>query len=100
MATRKRKGGRQDTWVGLNHAFDTYIPQLHAMWGKEDDFREVRLKLRADGTVLAIVKRYGEDGGPLVCFGSGYGVAGALMGVEGAIAANQWKVDKPWRPSE
>lgn len=96
MATKKRKGNSQHSWAELNQTFKTLIPQLHALWSAEDDFKEIRLTLRVDGTVLAIVKKHGEDGGPLVCFGSGYGIAGSLMAAEGTIAANGWKVDKPW----
>jgi hypothetical protein len=53
-------------------------------------------KTRPDGTVLAVAKGYGTDGGPTVCFGVGYDMVLCLMALESTIAGNHWKEDKPW----
>jgi hypothetical protein len=85
-------------WAELHLALETYIPQVTSILGDERDFLSLHMKSRDDATTLAVLKRYGSDGAPVVCFGSGYGVAGALMGLEGSVAGGNWRPDKPWSP--
>jgi hypothetical protein len=82
----------------LDKALGDGVPQLTSVLRNEEDFISLLVKLCDDGTTLAILKRYGPDGGPMVCFGSGYGVAGCLVAIDATIAAGKWRVDKPWRP--
>lgn len=100
MATNRKKGHQADRWLGIDNALKAGVPQVRSALADEDDFRELRLKLRDDRTTLAILKAYGSDGGPVVCFGSGYGVVGALMALNASIAVGAWKTDKPWKPSK
>lgn len=76
----------------------TELPHLASFLADEEDFLELRFKLRDDSTTLAIAKGFDGSGGPVVCFAQGYGVIGALMAIDAAIQGNNWREDKPWRP--
>lgn len=76
----------------------TWLPSFANWYEDEERFVELRLKARDDGTTLAIAKGFGPDGGPLVCFGSGYGLVGALIAVDATIQAGRWRDDPPWQP--
>lgn len=75
-----------------------YAPNLYGWSSDPDNFAELRLKARPDGTILAIAKGFGPDGGPVVCFGVGYGIVGAVMAIDATIQGGKWRVDKPWSP--
>ncbi len=94
------KKGHAQVWVDLDDLFKGLLPHLRAVLIDESDFVELRLKAKPDGTTLAILKKYDMSGGPVVCFGSGYGVFGSMLAINGTIAAGNWKVDKPWQPRE
>lgn len=100
MARSKRKNSAVKRWEELGEEVHRTVPHLYAVLGEEDEFIELRAKARLDGTTLVILKRYGSDGTPMVCFGSGYGVFGALVAVDSTIQSGNWKVDKPWVPGE
>lgn len=87
-------------WKRLNSELSDLTPQLASVLGDEAEFISLYVKVKADGTMLGVLKRYGSDGGPMVCFGSGYTVAGVFLGLEGSIAANKWRPDKPWQPDK
>lgn len=89
-------GFRNEGLLGLHDAFWEHVPQVYSWLTRPDEFGELRLKARPDGTVIAVAKGYGSDGGPIVCFGSGYDALSALQGLEGALTANRWRPDKPW----
>lgn len=91
-------GMRQEDVLNLHYALQDAAGQVYAWWNRREDFGEIRLKARDDGTVLAIAKGYGSDGGPIVAFGTGYDVVSALKGLEGTIARGGWRPDKPWKP--
>jgi hypothetical protein len=85
--------------VGLGTSLKKAVPHFYA-WSEEiQDFREIRFKVKDDGTMLVIAKGYLPDGGLSVCFGVGYGFAGGLLGIDATINGGHWKVDKPWRPT-
>lgn len=96
MATNKRKRSGASKWTELSGTLQACVPHLQGVLADEEGFIELRLKMRDDMTVLAVLKRYGPDGGPMVCFGSGYGVSGALMAIDGTVNAGDWRVDRPW----
>ena len=73
------------------------LPNLNEVFTNEDDFISVSVKSRPDGSSLAVVKRFGADGGPMVLFGSGYGFAGALMAADQAVQGGRWRPDKPFK---
>lgn len=100
MSRKRRKVSKAEQWTTLSEQVGRVMPHLVAWWDDDDDFVEIRLKLRPDGTVLAIAKGYDSDGGPVVCFGTGYGVLGALMSVDGTIQGGRWREDKPWKPAK
>lgn len=87
---------RQEVWLELGELLGDKLPQLASVLGDEGEFISLLVKPMPDGTMLAILKRYGSDGTPMVCFGSGYSVAGCFIGVEGTIAAGKWRPDVPW----
>lgn len=72
------------------------------VWAELDreDAIEVRFKHRGGGDWLAIVKRYGDDGGPQVLFAQAYDFVGALIASARALEIGQWKVDKPYEPDK
>lgn len=100
MPTKPRNSGELERWTALDGYLHLNLPDLAAWWASADSFSELRLKARDDGTTLAIAKGYGPDGGPVVCFGVGYGVTLSLMALSSSMRGGNWKVDKPWRPSE
>lgn len=100
MARKPRNNSREQVWKTLDDEIHKLLPHLYAVLSATDDFRELRLKARDDGTTLAIAKSYESDGTPIVCFGSGYSVSGALVAIDATIQGGNWKVDKPWSPSK
>lgn len=97
---KRKKASRVDQWTAFDAMLQAAVPHLHAVFSRESDFIEIRVKARDDGTCLTIVKAYSADGAPMVVFGSGYGVAAALMGVDGSIQGGRWRPDRPWKPGE
>lgn len=98
MPKNRKAFGGQLRWEELVTAFSRNAPHLAAWMRDEEEFAELRIKLRADSTCLAIAKGYGPDGGKVVCFGSGYGVEAAVMAVDATIQSGNWRIDKPYKP--
>jgi len=92
-------GFRNNTLLDWHYAWQEGVPQVYHALVDGDRLCDLRVKVRDDGTWIAIGKGYGNDGGPVVAFGSGYDALSALQGLEGALAANKWRVDKPWSPN-
>jgi len=90
--SRKRKG--VDKYLAVERLVQAELPHLHGFFSEEDEYRGLSIKPRPDGTFLAVAMGYGSDGAPMVCFGQGYGVVGALMGLDKTMQAGNWKVDK------
>lgn len=100
MARKTSGDGRIRAWQELANALGEHTPQLNSVVGDADGFISLYVKLKDDGTIMGVLKRYGPDGGPLVCFGSGYGLSGCFIALDSSIAGNKWRVDKPWDPSK
>lgn len=100
MVTKKRFENNADRWLHVDEALRDALPQLMSVLGSEDQFISLHIKLKEDRTTLGVLKRYGPDGGPTVCFGSGYGVSGCFVALEGSVAAGSWRPDKPWSPKK
>lgn len=96
MARKLKNTTLAERWVGLGEDIRGRVPHLNGVLVDEESFIEIRVKVRPDGTCLAILKRFGADGTPMVCFGSGYGVIGAFIAIDGTVQAGNWKVEKPW----
>lgn len=86
-------------WQKINEQLTKLFPHLSPDPLLSADFIELRLKSRPDGTILAILKRYGADGGPMVLFGVGYDASLALMALNQSSQGDNWRVDTPWSPS-
>lgn len=95
VRTSKNDSGMR-RWLELEESLTDNIPQVMSVLNNEHDFISIYIKLKEDGTCLGVLKRYGSDGGPQVCFGSGYGVSGCFVALEASIAGNNWRQDKPW----
>lgn len=94
---KKSSGNRAlERWTEFSDELHRRVPHLSAWYGEEESFSELRIKAKADGTMLAIAKGFGPDGGPVVCFGSGYGLVACLMAIDATIQGGHWRVDKPW----
>ena len=98
MATNRKKRSSGERFAKLGIELGDAVPHFYGYSEDPDQFIELRIKLRGDGSYLAILKGYGSDGTPLVCFGVGYGVAGALMAINATVAGGHWRVDKPYEP--
>jgi hypothetical protein len=96
MSKKKSKDSLVDRWLAFNERLEQEIPHLSACWSDFDEFREIRIMVKPDATVLGMVKGYGSDGGLTICFGTGYGVVATLMALDSSIQGGNWKVDKPW----
>lgn len=96
MAKEKRKDTKRLQWDRFHAQVREEIPSVVAFWDSIEEFREIRIKARDDGTVLAIAKGYSSDGGLVVSFATGYDVITALMALDGSIQSGSWRLDKPW----
>jgi hypothetical protein len=86
-------------YVQLEQGMFRPLPQLHAVLVRADEeCAGLNVKHRDSGDWIAVLRRYGPDGQPQVAFGSGVDFIGALMGLEGSLAANRWREDRPWKP--
>lgn len=100
MPTKNHKKSPAEVWAHLSGEMRKCAPHLAAWYTDNSDFTELRLKARDDGTILAIAKGFGPDGGKVVCFGTGYGVEAALLAINLTIQGGHWRKDKPWKPDE
>jgi len=105
--TKSREESKAKGWGAkepYNVLYDAFVDAGHNFLAVvalgSEDFVDLRVKQRAYGDWLGIAKRYGPDGGLEVCFGTGHDFVSALLGLNGAMAANRWKPDKPWAPGE
>ncbi len=98
MPSRNGSLSPMERWQALDGELRRLTPHLTAVLSRENDFRELRIKSRDDGSTLVIVKAYGADGAPTVCFGVGYGSVAALVAVDATIQGGHWRPDKPWEP--
>lgn len=98
MQKNTPKGGKAVVWSELDQRLHELVPHLASWLADEEQVIELRFKARDDGTTLAIAKGYAPDGSPIVCFGVGYGVAGAIIGIDVTMQGGRWKIDRPWQP--
>lgn len=89
-----KKNSKQTRWVELAEELQKRLPNLAAVYNDPGVFRGLSVNARDDGTLLAIVRGYGPDGGPVVCFGNGYDIAAALLAVDASLQGGHWKADK------
>lgn len=99
MARKTKKNNRSSAWLALDQVIKNEVPHLAAVLADEEDFISFHIKMRDDGSVIGVLKRFGSDGGKLVCFGSSYTVSGCFVAVDATIQGGNWKVDKPWNGS-
>ena len=88
-------------YVQLELGIYSNLPQVRALVHADGvDFEGLLIKHRGVQDWIVVAKRIGPDGGPQVIFGSGFDFIGALLGLEGSLASNRWRVDTPWKPPE
>lgn len=85
-------------WTRIVQQWQKDFPHISTDCLFSSDFIELRLKMKEDGTVLAILKKFGADGGPTVLFGVGYDPVLAIMALDKASQGGNWRVDTPWEP--
>lgn len=56
----------------------------------------LNIKVRGADDFVAVLKRSGFTGAPEVVFGSGTTVWNCLAGLDSAVAAGKWRIDKPY----
>lgn len=98
MSRKLVKESPAELWSSNNRKLRGMIPNCYSVFSDTENFISLHIKARDDGTVLAIAKQYGDDGRPIVAFGSGYDVMASLMGLDSSIQGGHWRVDKPWQP--
>lgn len=91
-----KKEQSTERWTRIEKQFRIDFPHLSGFSLGSDDFSELRCKARDDGTVLALVKGFGPDGGKVIAFGVGYDVILALMALDSTVQGGHWRIDKPW----
>lgn len=96
MSKMRGNSSQVTAWVEFNEEFTARVPHLAAWFGDTLAFVELRLMARDDGTTLAVAKGYDSDGGPVVCFGVGYGLVAAVMAIDATMNGGRWRVDTPW----
>lgn len=70
-------------------------PQVTEVLLNEDkSLVNIKITYRGEGDYLAILKRYDDDGAPVVIFGSGVDFVTALLGLETAVDQDKWRPDK------
>lgn len=92
------KKSKADVWSDLSQLIKGDLPHLYSWLEDSDSFVELRIKATENDSCLAIAKGYGTDGGPVVCFGVGYGVVASLLAIDSTINGGRWKIDEPWEP--
>lgn len=94
--------GRKDgdaVYLNLEKGLYVNLPQLRAVTlAAEEEFVSLLVKRRGASDWLVVCKRFAGDGGLEVVFGSGFDLVGALLGLEGSLAANRWRPETPWKP--
>jgi hypothetical protein len=100
MPTNRKNESSVERWVRLVDDLRAAVPHVMGWLTSVDDFKEIRIKAREDGTCLAIAKGYGSDGGPIVAFGVGYDAVLALMALDATLQGGHWRKDKPWQPDK
>ena len=95
-SSKKRHRDAGSRLIQVEKVIGEAVPSFANFLSDEEGFREVRFKMKDDGTFLVILKGYFSDGGLSVCFAVGYGFSGALLAVDSVIQGGPWKVDKPW----
>ena len=95
----KRKESRAEHWLSVDKTLSTLFPHSWGAVVRTDDFRQLKLIARDDGTVLSVLSTYGTDGTPIVAFGVGLDATQALMALDATVQGGHWKTDKPWTRS-
>lgn len=80
-----------DLWASLNETLPL-LTQLLAF--PEKGLVNLKLAYRGEDEILAVIKRYNDDGRVDVCFGSGSDAVAALIGLERAVNHDKWRPDR------
>lgn len=101
MTNGKAREGKSP-YVRLEAALQSATPQVYNLYrGDALDFVSLSVRHRGANDFIAVLRSLDEDGGPIVCFGTGFDYVGALLGLEGAVMGNRWRKDEPWeKPGE
>ena len=70
----------------------------HECVKQAESFGELRIRCRGDHDWIGVAKKIGDDGGPLVLFGTGTDFVSVLLALNASMARHAWKPDKPWKP--
>jgi hypothetical protein len=94
MARRKSTRG---SYGRAEDALRDGLPQLAAWLSgpRRADFVRLVLRQRGEHDWVSVLSAYDDAGAPVVCFGSGFDAVAALLGLEGAVAAGNWRPDRP-----
>ena len=95
----KGQGNNHESgYIRVHGVLKGAMPQFSSLClDGDDDFVSCTIRHRAAGDYVAVIKALDGDGGPVVCFGNGFDLVSALLGIEGTLAADRWQADKPFK---
>lgn len=81
-------------------AFRTYSSNIYSALFKDTDYTGyLKLLHREDGSWIAMMGVWTNEGLPVVCFGNGNTAIDALESLSRGMASNAWKADKYAKPA-
>lgn len=88
-----------ETFSEIHRVWATRLSNVYRWGAKEEgDALSLTLKCRGAGDWIAVAKRVGADGATEVIFATGFDFVSCFLALNGSMAGNRWRVDKPWVP--
>jgi len=82
-------------YISLSQVIHEQLPTLHPYLVNHDgSFRGFTMFLGDSADVVVGLKTFGEDGSPLICWGSGDSPMEALLNIEKRVSSGALKMDK------
>lgn len=96
MSGKKGNGLEEGAYRSVSEALAEQLPSLYrVLVVNRSDFDRLTVYQRSQNDILAVLKRVSDDGSPEVCFGNGFDLVAALVGLEGSLRSGKWRADKP-----
>lgn len=70
------------------------LTNLYAFVRDDEAFRGITITCKGERAYLAVLKRFGDDGTPEVCFASGINFWDLFLGMNAALSKGDWRTDK------
>lgn len=87
----------EEKFNSLNELRVVLSKNVSNLWGmvftKATDVRGLRIVRRDDGSWLCVLTAFGDDGSPIVAFGSGDSFLEGLKNLDRTLSKGDWRVD-------